>query len=235
VEKIGINSNQKTESSDTASTVGSSESNLPPAINSQSDRNKKCKHFKEEIKFWFEIFGLVAGLIVAYLIFLQFKEMQQTRILDERAWVAVREGVVGYTDESSHLTDFKFIFKNTGKTPAINVSVWFNQTVFLDTIPKIDKRIIPPIPFGSLGSYQFSGLLAPDAEGSISTSNEPLGSSSVQNINSGMPYYIYGTIWYDDIFGKHHWSQFCYQIILSPHAGFLPIGNHNSCDDAANE
>jgi hypothetical protein len=215
----------------------------------------KSKSGHDWIKYWIEIAGILFGIIgVCVLIFQscelvkatkatlksvevsrgQLNEMQQARIMDERAWVAVRQGVI----RGSFLPNitFEVVFRNTGKTPAVNVTAYMNQSIFTNSIPQTDQ---PTSPTNTLGGVQFSGLLAPDADGSISVSSFFISFSdpNQQAISSGKkPYYVYGTIWYDDIFGKHHWSQFCYEIRLTPDADypaqFLPINIHNSCDDA---
>jgi hypothetical protein len=49
-------------------------------------------------------------------------------------------------------------------------------------------------------------------------------------------FYLYGTIWYDDIFSNHHWSQFCYAIhcdstLTNTVVGASPRAVHSSCDE----
>ena len=48
-------------------------------------------------------------------------------------------------------------------------------------------------------------------------------------------FYIYGTVWYDDIFKFHHWSQYYWLVnyTAAPN-GYLTVragAVHNSCDD----
>jgi hypothetical protein len=176
-----------------------------------------------------EILAFVAAIILAVTAVIQIRDSRTDRNLDERAWVAVRQGVI--QDNRFPNTTFKVIFKNTGKTPAINVSAWMNQGVSTNSIPEKDQ---PMNPTNTFGAVQFSGLLAPDAEGSISVNSWFLDFDTIEGIRSGKkPYYIYGTIRYDDIFRKHHWSQFCYQVRpMNDPIEFQPINIHNSCDDA---
>jgi hypothetical protein len=252
--------NGKKNGSEAPLPVAPAKPNLAPAKG--HDCCKKYKRIKEEIKYWFELGGLFAGVAVLIVLIGQLREMvkatkvtegqlkamqsqsdvmqdqldemQRTRTLDERAWVAARQVVIKGTDFPNNT--FIVVFKNTGKTPAISVSAFMNQSTITNVIPAKDQ---PASPINTLSSVQFSGLLAPDAEGTMAVNSLLFGFVNPEGeaIRIGIkPYYIYGTVWYDDIFGKHHWSQFCYEIRFSPNADvsvhFLPINIHNSCDDA---
>ena len=186
----------------------------PPTTNrTYTDEENPFKKLNLHVKEWketYEFLGILAGLAVLIVLVCQYEEMRQTRILDERAWVAVREIVIPPQSGIFPNTIFKAVFKNTGKTPAINVSAWMNQSSSTNSIPEKDQ---PMNPTNTLVVPQFSGLLAPDSEGSISVSSWLLDFDTTQAIkNDTKPYYVYCTIRYDDIFGNHHWSQFCYQI-----------------------
>lgn len=188
-----------------------------------------------------EIVGIIGLAIYCWLNWKEWKTfdserqtMQDEMRNDERAWVAVRQAAIRGNIFPN--IAFEIMFKNTGKTPAINLSVFMSQSTSTNSIPKTDK---PAYPANVLENSQFPGLLAPDAEQTISVGSLFLGMGTPdeQSISRGTkPYYVYGTIWYDDIFGKHHWSQFCYAIRVTPDADsaaeFLPINIHNTCDDA---
>jgi hypothetical protein len=137
----------------------------------------------------------------------QIQEMREQRMLDERAWVSVYE----FNDAP----DFRSVlvaYKNVGKTPALNV----RTAIFLSSDPKW----IPVYDDKPTNAYKV--MLFPNdqrysARLFASTNNLIVGS------------YVFGTIWYDDIFGSNHWVQFC-RIWTENEAQMTGI--HNSCDDA---
>jgi hypothetical protein len=205
----------------------------PTKCNSKNSEHEQ----KHDIKWWFEIVGICFEVIgigvaiwVAFLILDQYqeavkstkvfdgqlREMRQSRISDERAWIAISipEAVV-----ESNTVSFNVPFKNSGRTPAMNVVPWVNGYSDPKLIPPKDK--FPNPVYSSL-------ILPPDSPWKIPTRGLP---NAIPYIKSGT-YYLAGTIWYDDIFTNHHWIQFCYRIesdfiVTSP-----PI--HHSCDDAEN-
>ncbi|MGB7768530.1 MAG: hypothetical protein WBN22_06715 [Verrucomicrobiia bacterium] len=59
----------KPQSSETPSPVSLSKPNEPPTPRHQCKKRYKC--VKEEVKFWFEVGGIIGGLFGLYLIWLQ--------------------------------------------------------------------------------------------------------------------------------------------------------------------
>ena len=154
----------------------------------------------------------------------QLNEAQTARILSERAWLYETELTTGMLGTIPNGLTWAAHFKNTGQTPAINFQVMTYWAQNLKDIPDIDSQPTPTNPY--------HGLLAPGE--SIFTPDTTIPADIVQKIKTGMTYFIFGTIWYDDIFGKHHWSQFCDKIEVTTSTNvfaFMPIGKHNSCDD----
>ena len=157
----------------------------------------------------------------------QLQEMQQSRILDERAWITVvGEGAAQTVSQNNDSAVFTFPYKNTGKTPALN----FEDEVFWATnqalIPKEDGY--PSLP-------QHEGMCPPGSGGQLPTT--PIPSQIVFDItDKGIPVFVYGTVWYDDIFGGHHWTQFGYGITKNQMnksvMNFVLLQIHNSCDNA---
>jgi hypothetical protein len=83
-------------------------------------------------------------------------------------------------------------------------------------IPETKPSMSPTIPPGGIGN--------------TATIEGPTPPEIVQGIQRGGRYYVFGTIWYDDIFGQHHWAQFCYFFLSNLKAVSSP-GIHNTCDD----
>lgn len=163
----------------------------------------------------------------------QLDESKTARILSERAWIAMDTIIFTPWNDGAEYT-YVIHFKNTGQTPGIRYQInAFQWTNNLISIPKKDRQPTPENPY--------SGLLAPSAGIDANTGN--ITTDDVRNIKAGKPYFIFGTIWYDDIFQGHHWSQFCVQVAIVTATnllknanvvtiGYNPIGEHNSCDDA---
>ncbi len=237
----GDNSCEKNQASKIGIADGfTSKPNFPPAKSDHNDCDDKPKSAHARVKFWFEMAGIVAGAVGVVFLILQYHEMakatkatldavkvsqgqlaemKKARISDERAWVAISDIVVGPIEDGF----VKFIanYKNTGKTPAINTQI---KIVSHWDIKEIAAKDSPPSPQVS------AGLTAPGGTG-FSYIKLP-----VNAFKSAGGFYLYGTVWYDDIFGKQHWSQFCYTVTCSTNFSIEagPAAIHNSCDDAEN-
>jgi hypothetical protein len=193
-------------------------------MNSQEDENNGCPQSWRELnnifKQWkptLEVIGIVLAIIVAVLIYLQYREMQLTRIMDERAWVAISDVKCS---QMNTIEEFDLTYKNTGKTPAINTQIQVISTGFLKDIPKKDAMPNPQLS---------SALVAPDGTGFTDIKQPVLAVEAVGT------FYLYGTIWYDDIFGKHHWSQFCFYVRCDTNTIVMgPAAFHFTCDDTEN-
>ncbi|HWC61305.1 MAG TPA: hypothetical protein VHC44_16545 [Verrucomicrobiae bacterium] len=152
----------------------------------------------------------------------QLKDIRDAQRLDERAWVVASD----YEPvPSGDLVYFKVFLKNSGKTPAVNC---FGIGYSTNDITNIPENDIKPT------KEPNAGLLAPGATEAISIGMFPKQQIWDVKTNGGT-LYLAGTIWYDDIFGSNHWSQFCVQVIGSPSREALlqcrPTTIHNSCDD----
>lgn len=153
----------------------------------------------------------------------QLGEMKREQMLSERAWVFAFEGIVQPHVETNKGDFFRINFRNTGKTPALHVRAWMDQSgdLGISSTNQIDSA-----------SPQFSGILAPDATGSVDTAVRPMEPNTIEylrHVNIG--YFVYGIIRYDDIFGTNHWSRFVYRVRLAPDVQFTDVGIGNSCDN----
>lgn len=212
------------------------ESHIPPAIDKDSEAGKRRNHCKEEIKFGLEILGFIIGVIVAGIFLYQscemrnatvaankqLAEMQDSRKLDERAWISSYgiEQIVS-DDKTSELLIIDF--RNTGKTPALNTRNVI--TVGFDTN---HIQVTEGMPIST------AGMISPQQDGKIYSN--PIPSSYLIMVANGTPIFVWGTIWYDDIFGRHHWCQFCFKgqesTVNKAMINFIPTAFHNTCDDA---
>ena len=143
---------------------------------------------------------------------------------DQRAWLAVVD-VQGTKPEVGQPFTNKVMVRDTGRTPAKNVSV---DGAFV-AYPKqmaVDFR---------LGiRNQKLGVLSPGGDRSINSrlgNADKLSESEVDQLKD-MNIYVYGTITYDDIFGGHHWVTYCSQL-TEDRTMFLFCAQHNDTDDSA--
>jgi hypothetical protein len=150
----------------------------------------------------------------------QLKESQSARFFDERAWIFPSKVSVENSDLGNGVVFFKVAFKNSGKTPATHVVTFIAPINAKEVYFKTD-----PIPQPADSDV----TITPEGIGSVDSS--PLGPSFIQLVTNGVPNCIFGTIKYDDVFGIHHWTQFCY--LLGKDLSFTATKTHNGCDDQA--
>jgi len=200
----------------------------------------KWDYFERVVKI-IECASLAGGVAVAFFIGYQWKEMrtaseeaekaielnrQQLKVMqgqldemrrDERAWVAPFDKGIGISDTESAYILFTVHFKNTGKTPALHVRSTIGITSSLDSVPQTDPQPNSP---------PLSGIIPPDQ-----IANSPTLKILEQPFLKSSTCYVYGTVWYDDIFGNHHWTQFCDSVDTVDFRTFNPTANHNECDN----
>ena len=153
------------------------------------------------------------------------EDAQKAQILDERAWVAVYELIPKANEVKK---GFAYLgadvhYRNSGKTPAIKGASYINQAQSLDAIPDQDTKPVA----GKSPTF----LLAPNG---VNTTSLWLDDASVGALNATEHgAFIYGTIWYTDIFQKDHWSQFCAEVSRDKREGmrFNACPKHQKSDE----
>lgn len=170
-----------------------------------------------------------AGVLVvaAYTTFtaFQWSDLRHNFKVDERAWIAPFEVTVQEREVKKGFSIFGAIvnYKNTGKTAAVNGKVFIDQRTSLATIPTSDTKP------RTQDSPTF--LLAPSG---INHSSIWFSDDSADAFNKTQrSVFVFGTIWYDDIFRTEHWTQFCFEAVREKMTGikFEPCPVHNTCDD----
>jgi hypothetical protein len=204
---------------------------------------QKVKRFKEILG----IIVIVAGIIVAAIIAVQSREMLQaasvvsgqlkptqdqleeikrTRMDVQRARIAMDGTPNQIISEDKESVTFEISYKNTGRTPALKVTCATGAALLPSRVPHAENTPNPPVNAGNL---------APNGTGVVRSPIIMAG--TMKAVTDGVPLYLYGTIWYDDVFGKSHWSQFCWKIerLKDNHnlISFRFWTNHNSSDDIA--
>jgi hypothetical protein len=232
---------EHTDSAKTQITPRVTELESPIARNKCRESCKANKHWLDYATFVIEILGLLGLAIYAFLTYGIWcankkiaKDTHQSVVnadrsfkVDERAWVApIITAIRSEPAKKGNGTIFVVPFSNTGKTFALHVHAWINRTANPNQVG--DDRNDPAAPWI---------LLAPGGVGNTSTADFPIAPSDVQSIKNGLRVYVYGTIWYRDIFRKDqrdHWTQFC--IYPGPDLkSFGPCDRHNEADETDNE
>jgi len=157
----------------------------------------------------------------------QLDEMRKAREGDQRAWLGISQTTETFTTNPTNgerlTVTFNAAFKNTGRTPALNVVPVIGECTDVNSIPQKDQFPNP---------VYHSFLVPPDGGGNVTaTYGLTSAATNCPIIKIDRPFYLAGTIWYDDIFGRHHWTQFC--ILIQPDFNSAPTPPvHNTCDDA---
>jgi hypothetical protein len=121
--------------------------------------------------------------------------------LDQRAWVGVRETNTDGLVLDLEKTTFTIIYVNTGKTPAFAVHAF----MAIHRVRSGQK----PKPDYSESDAETSSVIVPGTKGLMKKA-EVFPRQELSDIRSGViDLYIYGTIWYSDVFHVKHISQFC--------------------------
>ena len=144
----------------------------------------------------------------------------------QRARVAVDGIPHQIISEDKESITFQISYKNTGRTPAIKVACASGAALLPSRVPQLENAPNRPVN---------AGTLAPNGTGVVRS--PIISAETMKAVNDGVPLYLYGTIWYNDVFGKSHWSQFCWKIerLKDNHnlISFSVWTNHNSSDDLA--
>lgn len=184
--------------------------------------NKPKEMWYRTVQGWKDRLEIVAFLFAigyAIITYFQWRDVSKNFRTDERAWVVPSDAIDEKT--STGETYFKVTFKNSGHTPALRTHAWIGTTPDFNKIPDRDPIVIK----GQIDSL----VLAP--EGTGNTSTPPFPDEVIDSIRHGARLYIYGTVAYGDVFGKDHWSQFCFYPGFDM-KGFGPCSKHNTTDDA---
>lgn len=199
----------------------------PIAPQNPAQEKQRPRQGWKEFNWWKErgeLVAFLAAVIIMVITYHEWQDMRQEHMLDERAWLMVSDFSQMVSEKNDFVT-FNIIAKNTGKTPAINVQSAMFWAKRLDLIPQRDERPNPQVN---------SWNIPPD--GGNRAESPPVTTDMMQGVANGVPFYMYGTFWYDDIFKRHHWSQFCVRVERTSTAlnmiNFVTMTNHNSCDDA---
>ena len=163
------------------------------------------------------LWGVILGVVAAFVYFMQWRAMDQAMKIDQRAWVHLR---LTERDPVSKIPDFNPIrlplaISNTGKTPAKKVSASITATVrTTGEVPDFN---------GNIGSNSEAGIgiLMPNTNFPFETaitigpdmphSHDLIMLPNLRTaLNEGKAFIeVHGQITYDDVFKYPHWAHFC--------------------------
>jgi len=207
--------------------------NLTTGVNSpigtSEERNKPTKI--EIWKFRLEVTAAIIGVCLAVIYFCQMwanlrqaraaedqlKEMHSEAVRAERAWVYVEVKDNMLMQESTNFVLHAKII-NSGKTIGILTGTISAVSTDESKIPTHD-----PIAGGQ------SVILNPRTDESIF--QEFVISVPIAAFQNSRGVYFCGTVFYRDIFGDSHWTEFCYHFSEGGRFGTV-TRFHNSSDDA---
>jgi hypothetical protein len=137
--------------------------------------------------------------------------------LEERAWINPGKITRALTDTNT-IVYYTLTITNVGKTPALRLVVEFEPAATLNLIHTND---IEPTNVAKqyLGAGDGTKVDSPHFPFAI------IENDIVQN----QPLYLWGYIWFDDVFGHSHRVRFCYLCDVSQNLQF-PAKINNDCD-----
>jgi len=133
---------------------------------------------------------------------------KETAHLDQRAWLTIRSATMKTPLAVGQRPVIEVRVENTGRTPALNTesagAILSYESIRPGTLPSRDR------PFVGEASRSIIGPGA--GETSIFYATEPIrDEAQIQGIREeGWVIYVAGSVRYDDIFGNHHRTTFCY-------------------------
>ncbi|MGB2606200.1 MAG: hypothetical protein WBC78_21515 [Candidatus Sulfotelmatobacter sp.] len=168
------------------------------------------------------LWGVLLGTVVAFIYFMQLYAMDQAMKVDQRAWVGPMNVRHMHTTPGTAVR-VQLALTNIGKTPAFVSSIQKNS-LFID-------GDLMELPRDSALERDFSGraVIFPGQAGMGIDIPAPDYSDADLNAirNHRKTLNFYGTVEYGDIFGKQHFTKFCYHYVVT--WGPVPFEGLTSC------
>jgi len=160
------------------------------------------------------ILGGILFVTTIYAIFagLQWNIMCSSMELDQRAWIGAP--IISGNWEVGKPIIVTVVFKNTGKTPAKNVSDGrLCEIIENDARPNFAEEQF--LESQTVASEKIRALVTPQQEITLITPIYPglqgvLGDDIKEVLDNKKRFYIHGIIRYEDMFRHAHWITFCY-------------------------
>jgi hypothetical protein len=195
----------------------------PPPRNCQNDQQSSGN----SLAGWkrvLEYAALIAGIAYAIVTYFMWRDSRHNFATDQRAWVML-ESLSGDMEVGKQYIVW-VSFKNFGKTPAIHASLTARMQMLAPNQSPDFKELRYVNAIANVAPNQpFRAPIKPDSGGPVESGNISI-LDSVQAIET-----IFGRVDYSDIFGTHHWSEFCYYLERDGHTYSLCPGDFNKSDD----
>jgi hypothetical protein len=207
-------------------------SKVEPSPKDEKDSSHRKPNDTPIWKIVLECAAVVIGIIVAIIYYEQWKAMDTSMKIDQRAWMSLAQ----ITNSGKFAIGEPFAvnvsYKNIGKTPARNV--YATATIEpreQGQDPRFERDLENAVPVGLMipnaDFYGSATLTTCHLEGNGvrgPTFTCPLTEDEYKAVENGnQTVYIHGRVAYDDVFGHHHWFKFCY--ILLAHSGQWALCN----------
>jgi hypothetical protein len=152
--------------------------------------------------------------------------MEDTAKRQLRAYIGTSNGrSAAETVGEGHVFEFEVLFKNTGATPAQNVS----------HVMRINK-VVPPLPPDCDYSISVPGnhsvtTVIPQQEIGLSNTIIVTNVENAEILLGALQLHVFGQASYDDIFGEPHTANFSFLIkVARGNAVWVRTHEHNTCD-----
>lgn len=151
---------------------------------------------------WLSILNVVIAMIATYVAVRALQTTRETMMLDERAWVGLSK-TDSFTLAADAPIQAQFVLANSGKSPALKITHLVRSRV-LDAGQQFTPDYLPQ-------AEQSAYVLQPGATMAVGIqSPAAVPKDSINGVTTGkLVLYIYGRIWYRDIFDRQHESTFC--------------------------
>jgi hypothetical protein len=151
----------------------------------------------------------------------QWQEAIRTREIENRAYFGIKNAFLKIPPASGREINPTVEFVNAGRTPALNIKIDIGIGLLPRTVPEKLPENVNHLPGRSVvlpGENLAQTILPP----SLSDQDFSM------RIKSGFLVYLWGTIEYDDFFGKHHTTEFCFFNDNMNNTNFVVCPSHNT-------
>jgi hypothetical protein len=188
-----------------------------------------------------------AGICYAVITWNQWRDANRSSRIEQRAWVipyricAEPPGGFNTTDvcptpagPESRVVILVMI-KNYGKTPALSVSALRVESIVSSDVPIDVSQIASYFNAPEKDTRYMAHMMAPEQTMNVNNGDHPVSPEDAAAIFGAVRSKIlvaHGTVWYSDIFGVKHWTQYCFLSTQSM-ASWMPCPatfNHNQID-----
>jgi hypothetical protein len=168
-----------------------------------------------------EIAAFAFGMGYAVVTFFQWRDSNRNFRTDQRAWVKLQifpDATIPIDFTAGNVITVPVRISNVGKTVALNNKLF----LFVDVLsPNQSPNLTHAGQDHAFGFHSHTGAFFPNAFNDlriprINPADGKEVPTTIEEAKDLAKYVaVYGTVEYDDIFGVHHWTNFCEPIVLA--------------------